>query len=335
MREQRIGLSVPLDGVTLDEMPAVAQEAERLGYADAWSYEVDGTDAFSALAPIALASNLRLGTAIVNVFTRGPATIAQSAAGIAELAPGRFELGIGSGSHPIVESWNGGTFAKPATRVRDMVVFLRQALAGERVSFVGETFSVDGFRLSRPPAAPIPIHVGALRPGMLRVAGEHADGVIVNWLSAHDVKQSVQVVRQAAQSAGRDPSSVEITARLMVSIDPPGEEGDTFIRRTICGYLTVPVYRRFHQWLGRTSLEGMWDAWAGGDRRGATAAISDQTLHDLVLRGTWSEMRAQAQQYLEAGADTITFLMFTGAPDPTTRRARSLEAMRQLAPAAF
>jgi hypothetical protein len=121
----------------------------------------------------------------------------------------------------------------------------------------------------------------------------------------------------------------------MVSIDPPGDEGDTFMRRTICGYLTVPVYEQFHRWLGRTSLEGMWDAWGAGDRRGAVAAISEETLHELVLRGSWEEMRAQAQRYLDAGADTITYLMFSGAPDLATKRKRALEAIRELSPAAF
>lgn len=335
MKEKRRALSVPLEGITLGELPEIAREAERLGYRDAWSLEVDGTDIFSPLAPVALSTEMRVGTALVNVFTRGPATIAQSAAGIAEMAPGRFELGIGSGSQPIVEAWNGGTFTKPATRVREMVSFLRQALAGERVNFEGETFSVEGFRLSRRPAAPIPIHVGALRPGMLRVAGELADGVIINWLSADDVPRSVEVVREAARSAGRDPDGLEVLARLMVSVDPPGEEGDIFTRRTICGYLTVPVYRKFHEWLGRTSLEGMWDAWESGDRRGAAAAIPAATVDELVVRGQWDEMRAHVKRYLDAGVDTAFLMMWTAATDPETRRARILEGMRQLAPAAY
>ena len=106
---------------------------------------------------------MRLGTAIANVFTRGPATLAMSAATVADLAPGRFILGIGAGSQPIVESWNGGRFALPATRVREMVQVVRAVLAGERVVFRGKALTVDGFRLVRPPAAPVPIYVAALR----------------------------------------------------------------------------------------------------------------------------------------------------------------------------
>ena len=165
---------------------------------------------------------MRLGTAIANVYTRGPATLASTAAGLADMAPGRFVLGIGAGSQPIVESWNGGQFSRPATRVRETAQFLRKALAGERVVFKGETFTVDGFRLTRVPAHPVPIYVAALREGMLKVAGQVGDGVILNWLSPDDVPRSVGVVREAARQAGRDPDAIEVTARLFVNLDPPG-----------------------------------------------------------------------------------------------------------------
>src|SRR5215831_9977729 len=145
MAWKRWSLSVPMDGFTLAEHAEFARDAERRGYSDAWSFEVDGLDCFAPLAVVGMATRMRVGTAIANVYTRGPATLAVSAAGIAEVASGRFCLGIGAGSHPIVELWNGGAFLRPATRVKEMVQFLRSALAGERVVFRGETLSVDGF----------------------------------------------------------------------------------------------------------------------------------------------------------------------------------------------
>ena len=120
---KRWSLSVPMDGFALPELADVAREAERLGYTDAWSFEVDGVDAFTPLTVIGLATGMRIGTAIANVYTRGPATLASTAAGLADVAPGRFVLGIGAGSQPIVESWNGGKFSRPAdARARDRSV---------------------------------------------------------------------------------------------------------------------------------------------------------------------------------------------------------------------
>lgn len=333
MAEKRWSLSVPLDGFTLAEHAALAREAESLGYTDAWSFEVDGIDCFTPLAVVAGATQMRVGTAIANVYTRGPATLAQSAAGVAEVAPGRFHLGVGSGSQPIVEMWNSGTFAKPVTRVREMVLFLRQALAGERVVFEGETFSVDGFRLSRPPSEPVPIHVAALRAGMLRLAGEVGDGAIVNWLSAEDVRKSVAVVREAAQQAGRDPDALEITARLMVNIDPPSTDSSVMMRRHINAYLNVPVYKAFHQWLGRTEVLGpMWDAWESGDRKGAVAAVPEKVVSDLIVYGTPEERNAHVRRYMEAGVDTAFLSFFTFERDPEKRRELIHQAMREMAP---
>lgn len=333
MREKRWSLSVPVEGFTLAEHAELAREAERLGYTDAWSLEVDGVDCFSPLAVVALATRLRVGTAIANVFTRGPATLASSAAGLAEIAPGRFCLGIGAGSQPIVEAWNGGTFAKPATRVRETAQFLRRALAGERVVFRGETFAVDGFRLARAPAEPVPIHVAGLRPGMLRVAGEVGDGAILNWLSVEDVPKSIAVVREAAAKVGRDPATIEITARLLINVDPPGPASDVAVRRHITAYLNVPVYKAFHEWLGRSAaLRPMWDAWATGDRKGAVAAVPERVMQDLIVRGSTDEIRAHVRRYLDAGIDTAFLALATMEQDPARRRRILGDAVRSLAP---
>ena len=334
MREKRWALSLPVEGFSLAEHAELAREAERLGYTDAWSYEVDGVDCFAPLAVVGVATGMRVGTAIANVFTRWPATLAMSAAGLADIAPGRFCLGIGAGSQPIVEAWNGGAFARPATRVREMAQFLRQALAGERVVFRGETFSVDGFRLTRPPAEPVPIHVAALRPGMLRVAGEVGDGAVFNWLAAEDVPKAVGVVREAAARAGRDPDAIEITARLVINLDPSGPASDAAIRRHITAYLNVPVYRAFHEWLGRSAALGpMWEAWQRGDRRAAVAAVPERVMNDLVLRGSVDEIRAHVRRYFDAGVDTAFLQISTGEQDPVKKRDILRSAIRALAPA--
>jgi probable F420-dependent oxidoreductase len=330
---KRWSLSVPIDGFALPEHAELARELERRGYTDAWSYEADGLDCFASLAPVALATRMRLGTAIANVFTRGPATLAMSAAGLADLAPGRFCLGIGAGSQPIVEAWNGGRFALPATRVREMVHVLRAALAGERVVFHGKALSVDGFRLARPPAGPVPIYVAALRAGMLQVAGEVADGVILNWLSADDVPRVVDVVREAAARAGRDPAAVEITARLLVNVDPTGPEADVGVRRNVTAYLNVPVYRAYQEWLGRgAELAPMWQAWERGDRKAAVAAVPERVMSELIVRGSMAEIRAHVQRYLDAGIDTAFLQVSTLEQEAVRRRQILLDALRALAP---
>src|ERR671916_2071807 len=191
---RRYGMTVPFGGQLVDQAEQF-KELEDLGYTDAWSSEADGTDAFT---PLALASvwapSLRLGTAIVPVYTRGPGLFAQSVASLAQAAPGRFALGIGPSSNVIVEGWNGIPFAQPYQRTRDIVRFLRQALAGEKVTAEFDTFKVRGFKLGVRPSEPVPILVAALREGMLRLAGRDGDGAIINWLSADDVSTVAPIV---------------------------------------------------------------------------------------------------------------------------------------------
>jgi alkanesulfonate monooxygenase SsuD/methylene tetrahydromethanopterin reductase-like flavin-dependent oxidoreductase (luciferase family) len=218
--------------------------------------------------------------------------------------------------------------------VRETAQFLRRVLTGERVVFRGDTFAVDGFRLTRPPVEPIPIYVAALRPGMLRVAGEVGDGVIINWLSADDVPKSVAVCREAARQAGRDPDALEITARLLINVDPPTPQSDLAVRRHVTAYLNVPVYRAFQEWLGRGEALGpMWSAWQSGDRRAAVAAVPERVMNDLIIRGPIDAIRAHVQRYLDAGVDTAFLALSTLEQDPARRRAIQLDAMRALAPA--
>src|SRR5579884_2369386 len=166
----RYGMTLPFDDVPLHEHRPWIEELVSLGYTDVWTSEAGATDGFTPLAMAAAwDGGLRLGTAIVPAYTRGPALLAMSAAAMAEAAPGRFALGVGASSNVIVESWNGIPFEEPYRRTADVVEFLRRALAGEKVDMDCPSFSVKGFRLGRVPEVAPPILVAALLPGMLRL----------------------------------------------------------------------------------------------------------------------------------------------------------------------
>ncbi len=291
----RYGITVPFDGVTLEDHRRWYEELVQLGYTDVWSAETDGVDGFTPLSLAAAWSpSLRLGVAIIPAYTRGPALLAQSVAGMAEAAPGRFTLGLGTSSDVIVSRWNGIEFAEPYKRVRDTIRFLRTALAGEKVDQEYETFTVRGFRLARPVEHPPPIFLAALRPGMLRLAGREADGVILNWLSAEDVATVKPEIGAA----------VPVAARIFVCPTEDAGLARAVGRRMIAAYLNVGVYAAFHRWLGRgPELEPMWNAWQSGDRKAALAAITDDVVDALVVHGSFDECRAHVGRYVAHGID--------------------------------
>ena len=312
----RYGITIPFDGVSLTEHRSWFSTLADLGYTDVWSSEVDGTDAFT---PLALASafepRLRLGTAIAPTFTRGPALLAQSAAAMAEAAPGRFILGIGASSPVIVERWNAQPFVEPFRHTRDVLRFLKEALEGNKIVRSFDTFDVRGFRLSRPVVDPPPIYLAALRSGMLRLAGQEADGVILNWLSANDVPTVLDETN----------ADIGVVARLFVLPTEDADLARSVGRRMIAAYLNVDVYAAFHRWLGRgPALEPMWDAWSRGDRRTALELIPDEVVDDLLIHGSYAQCRAHIARYVEQGVTTpVLFIVPVGD---------LAEAVRELAP---
>lgn len=321
----RPGMTVPLPGPLHSHREKLNELAD-LGYTDIWSAEADGADAFT---PLTLAAawepRLRLGTAIVPAYTRAPACFAQSVASLADAAPGRFAIGIGSSSNVIVERWNGVPFVDPYHKVRDVVRFLRDALSGEKVAKSYDTFEIQGFRLGiRPEQAP-PILVAALREGMLRLAGREADGAIINWLSAEDVRTVADVVHGAA---GGEPR--EIVARIFVC---PSENADVVrqgAKFAIAAYLNVPVYAAFHEWLGRgEALAPMWEAWKAGDRKAAVAAIPDSVVDELFVHGSPEACRERIQSYVDNGVTTTSLAIMPLDPDLS-----HWDAVRSLAPSA-
>ncbi|GAA3946748.1 LLM class F420-dependent oxidoreductase [Actinomadura viridis] len=316
----RWGLTIPLTGVPLAEHREIVAALPGLGYTDAWSAESNGTDGFT---PLALASQwapeLRLGPAIVPVYTRGPALLAQQAATLADLAPGRFVLGIGTSSDTIVERWNAIPFEEPYKRTRDTLRFLRRALAGEKVTEEYDTFAVRGFKLDGAPAVPPPIVLAALRPGMLRLAAREADGAITNWLAPADVPK-------VRAELGEEP---ELIARLFVCPTEDAEEARSIGRWMIAAYLNVPVYRAFHEWLGRgEALRPMNEAWAAGDRRKALEVIPDEVVDDLIVHGSPEACRARLREYVANGLTTPVLAIVPGGGMPVA------EAVRALAPGA-
>jgi probable F420-dependent oxidoreductase len=313
----RWGITLPLTGVPLAAHRDVVRSLPDLGYTDVWTAETAGTDAFTPLALVAeWAPTLRLGTAIAPVYTRGPGLLAMTASTIAELAPGRFVLGIGTSSPVIVRDWNAGELVEPYGRSRDTLRFLRAALAGGKITERYPTFAVNRFKLERPPEQPPKLMLAALRPGMLRLAAKEADGAITNWLSPTDV-------RQVRATLG---DGIELAARIFVCPTEDADAARALGRLLISSYLTVPAYAAFHDWLGRADiLRPMHEAWAAGDRKGANAVIPDEVVDDLIVHGSPARCRERVAEYVANGLDTPAIAILPTGADP-------VEMVRALAP---
>jgi probable F420-dependent oxidoreductase len=285
--ELRWGLTVPFAGVPLAAHADLLRRAEALGYDDLWSAEATGLDGFTPLAlAAAWTRRMRLGTGIVNPYTRGPAVLAQHAAALADASGGRFVLGLGSSSDVIVERWNGVPFERPLARMRTAVEELRPVLAGER--------GRGGFKLEPPPAQPVPIVLAALRDRMLRLAGEIADGALLNFTPLSAVEDVVAQV-------GPD---TEILCRFFCFPQPADEAMGT-AKRMLAAYATVPVYEAFfraHGW--GEALDPMVTAWRAGDRKRALELVPEALAREVFIFGSPAEQRARLAEFTARGIHT-------------------------------
>jgi probable F420-dependent oxidoreductase len=297
-------LPVPPD---LPMCQRVARRVEELGYESVWIADTGaGPDAFVvATAAAAVTTRLRIGTAVVPVYTRTPSVFAGSAGAVAQLAPGRFVLGLGASSETIVHAWGGVPFERPLAHVREAVAILRPMLAGERVTFEGRRLRTKGFRLVAPPPKPVPIYLAALMPPMLELAGEVADGVILNMMPVEAVPRMLEHVRRGATRAGRDARALEIVARFQVVVtdDPAGAR--QAVRHMLGPYFATSVYNRFAAWCGfaREAAE-ILAAWQAKDRARNLAAVTDEMIDRIAIIGSVDACRRRLRAFEDAGVTT-------------------------------
>jgi probable F420-dependent oxidoreductase len=319
--EHRLGITVPVAGEGLIDLPARVRTFADLGFSDVWSSEANGADAFTPLVVTAIAEpRLTVGTAIAGYLTRGPALLAQTAAALAELAPGRTLLGIGASSAPMVGGWNGQVFDTRIQRAREEVDFLRAAFSGETVRSELHTIASTGFRLARAPDPAPPVLLAALGPRMIRLGLEHADGVVLNWIGAGDVPGLL----------GDVPEGATVVCRVMVVPDGDAGKVRESVRRLFAGYLNVPTYRSFQTRLGRSELLAeTWDRWDRGDRKGSAASVPDEVIDQLVVHGDPTSCGEHLARYRRAGITTpVVALMHADDVAPTTRASdAALEAL--------
>jgi probable F420-dependent oxidoreductase len=310
-----LAISPSTPGLSVSELADLCRFAEDLGYKQAWLAEVAGPDAFVLAAAIAhRTEQLECGVAVVPAYSRTPAALATAAASVSQLMNGRpFRLGIGSSSGVIVEQWHGVPFVKPLARVRDTVLAVRQAVTGQG-DYVGATLTMSRFRPATIPIGPVPIFVGALRPGMLALAGEIGDGVCLNLMPPRVVTRQLAEVRRGAEAAGRElPVEFGVMARLQTVVTDEPENVREMLRNQFLGpYLAQPVYNSFLEWMGyEDEARAIAAGWAAKDREAVAEALHDRLINDLVLVGDASHVRDRLDEFAAAGLTVAALMVHT------------------------
>lgn len=327
----RLGAALPLHNLPPVQQVAYIKHAEASGYAGIWVPEVMGTDAFTVLGAAAqVTQRLRLGTGIVPLYTRTPTTLAMSIATLDALSGGRAVLGLGVSSEIIIGAWHGLPFPKPLGAMREAMDIIRRLLRNERVTAAGKIFRVRNLRPNVPVPADrtIPIYVGALNPGMLRLAGALADGVILNWMPAAHVPRAIEAIAAGAQRAGRSLADIDIACYIRVCVTDDLEAARQWMRRELTGYAIVEAYHAYFTACGfGVESTACREAWQQGDRAGATQHISDAMVHALAAIGSPEACRAQLAAFIAAGVTLPIVFPFSYEAEAFPSVLRTLQAI--------
>lgn len=301
---QRIGMSMPhLDGI--EETIKYAMYAEAEGYDDLWFADTAGVDSLTTAAAIAVLTNrVRIGTAIIPVFTRTPAVLAATSQVLHELSGGRFILGLGSSSQFMMENMNGQVFEKPLTRVKETVQLVKLMLKGEKTAFEGETIRSKGY--SQPAIeGEQPVYVAALRSKMLEMAAEFADGVIINLFPRSALPKMIEHIKIGAERAGKRLEDIEIVCRHQCAVTDNPERARDTLRKHFAPYYATPVYNSFLKWTGyEETAKTIAEGWAARDREKTTNALSDDVLGAITHVGSREEVQARVRDLAGAGVTT-------------------------------
>jgi 5,10-methylenetetrahydromethanopterin reductase len=292
------------------KVAGISSKTEMKGFDGLWFGETTVNDA-SVLASVAacVTEKIQLGTSIVNVFTRTPGQLAIMGATISQLSNGRFTLGLGVSSAPIVENWHGLRFDKPVQRLDETVRVLRHYFSGERFSHRGTYCSPTNAILRTKPCPKIAL--AALNERMIKKAAGLADKVILNLYPTERIAHAVDLVEEGCRAAGKKekpPLSVMLYAHVLGH----DEKGLEAARDLVAFYASSPAYSALFSSIGfKTEAKAMLEAWRTRNRESVRRIVTPQMIDRIMVLGTLHDLRERVKLYHESGVDDVLI-----APSP-------------------
>ena len=290
-------------GRSLDDAIARAKRADGLGFDSVYTTHIATRDSLTVLTAYAGATErVKLGTGVLPIFSRTPASTAQTAATIDEYSGGRMVIGLGVSHQVTVENWFDSKIEKPVTQMREYAQIVRAILSGEPAP-EGEFFNTKFAFMGYPPRPELPIYIAALSPKMLQLAGEIGDGVML-WLCNPEYIREVVIpeVTKGREKAGKGLDGFDVVAAVPSAVTDDRQGVLETMRGDLVTYMSLPFYRSM---LERSGFEGEIAAFdegmSGGDVEKAKAAISEPMLDALAGIGSADDVRSAVERYRDAG----------------------------------
>ena len=264
-----------------------------------WVPETWGMENFSMLGAVSNnTENQKIGSSIINIYSRSPATIAMGASTVDILSKGRLILGLGTSSVPIVEDFHGQKFEKPVQRMKEYVEIIRQILSGQQVNFSGEIFNLKNFTLLlKPQRKEIPIYLAAINQKMVELTWEIADGVIFYLRPLDEIKKTISKMQEKKK--------IDVACQIITCISHDSENAINRAKKTLAFYVSVgEIYRKFLSENGfKTETKNIFDEFKKSGFRSNHELVTDSMLNSLCISGTPEESKSKLEKFRNAGID--------------------------------
>jgi alkanesulfonate monooxygenase SsuD/methylene tetrahydromethanopterin reductase-like flavin-dependent oxidoreductase (luciferase family) len=261
--------------------------------------ETWGMENFSMLGAVSTkTTNQKIGSSIINIFSRSPSTIAMGAITVDSLSNGRLVLGLGTSSLPIVESFHGSSFVKPLQRMKEYVEIIRLVTSGKKVNYDGDIFKLSNFTLLiKPLRNEIPIYLAAINQKMVDLAWNIGDGVIFYLRPLNEMKQTISKMQSKKK--------IDVTCQLITCVSENSEEAIERAKKTVAFYISVgDIYRKF---LAKNGFENetsnIFEEFKKSGFKSNHELVSDSMLNSLAISGTPDECKRQLTRFVDAGID--------------------------------
>ncbi len=305
----RAGITIHSGDHSLQDIIDYGRAAERFGYDGFWLTEESGKEAFAVLAMVASRTRkIRVGTGIVNIYSRTPTLLSMSITTLDEISRGRAFLGLGTGGVGFITRGHGLQIVDSVNRMREYVNIIRKLVGFERFSYEGKYFNIKNFQLRQEPRRKqIPVYLAGLNPKMQQLAGEVADGTIVNMLTDDGIREIRENIRIGAERTGRDPGKVGIYA-LSMTLCGQDESAIEAMKKTIAFYCASTHYHHILTNAGYgEEAKRIKELWDQNKHDEAVKLVPDDLMRKLTLSGTPGEIRKRYREYISQGVYPIVY----------------------------
>jgi 5,10-methylenetetrahydromethanopterin reductase len=264
-----------------------------------WIPETWGMECCSIMSAVSqLAKKPKIGSSVMNIYSRTPSLAAMAAASLDTISNGRFILGLGTSSQAIIEEWHGLEFKKPVQRMKEYVKIIRLIMTGNKVNYNGELFHLRDFTLLiRPPRNQIPIYLAAINQKMVELTWDIADGVIFYLRPLKEMQETIGKMQKKKK--------IDVACQIVTCVSLDADEALNRVKKTIAFYVSVgKIYRDFLATNGFSSeTNAIYEEYKKTGLQNSHRIVSDSMANALALCGTPEDIRKKVGNFVRAGID--------------------------------